>query len=483
VLHFANVFAIETMHNFLLGAVKRIVLLLQKLFKVVDKGTKRKRDGTALRTIRKVAAHLSAGECEDLYNARMTSFQSCGIVPSENISYLKRFLYTPRFLQATDVKHLKASDFKFIIQMLQFVIGSGPADFFIPDFTIKIKELLWQANELGQLLYSTSSWTDAKLTRFDSVLETFGSNMRDCFHEVSPSELKFIKLHRMTHISEDIRAYGSPRNYLGDPWELSHQSFVKWVFPRTNGKDSSMLQEVLRRELLLFTRKRLETLAIYENAEEGELASLEDGAITFRSPIGEAFLVRDEVGTNTYGWKRSINQELFSMNPDVPVGSVMWPPLMPETDGQREKSIRAFGSLVASEMAHFRPSISHVNFFKEMQTPRYTLRADRCFRGQARFDVVTLKSGELSQILTFFSCCEGKFAVVRMLERVLDCHSKHLPYATYILKRSEYRGIVTKIVSVEDISLEDSHRPYLVPDFSSVTAGKTPSYFLYTWWH
>jgi hypothetical protein len=491
----ADVFVIEPMHNFILGAVKRIVLLIPALFDVTtsERTRKRKRGddaGITTGTTRKIAERLTPEKCKDLYNSRIKSFMSCGLHASENPNLIKRIVYTPRFLQASEISHLKASDFKFLVQMIQFVIGTGTNDFFIPSWTIKIQQLLRQCNQIGELLYSVSPWNEAKIACLQEILQTFGENMRTCFNDVSPSGVLYIKLHRMAHIVDDIRNFGSPRNYLGDIWELSHQWFVKRIFPRTNGEDERMLQEVLRRELLHYTAMQVERKRCISGSTDDLVDAVEHvpdlmGCKSYStgSLDGEARLLPSVVISSTFSWRWLSNEgNGVDMAPTVPVSSTVWKALTPLNRVERERNLFAFGKLLAIEFAHVRPAIDHVTFFKEVTTVYGdTYRASRSFRGLARFDVIRTTEGNLGQLLSMFHCSAGDFAVARMLVLDSDGHSPLFPWSAYRLHRIEGHQ-VNKIINFDQIDFSAKQKPYLVPDFSKTNSGP-PRYFDYKWWH
>ena len=156
---------------------------------------------------------------------------------------------------------LKASDYRYLSQMLIFALGTGDDTFFIPEVTTRLRKVLLQCRKIGHMLWHPGRWSKARLQMLESTLKSFGEDFKELFKDVSAGEKEddksgFIKLHALMHIVEDIRRFGSPFNYSLESWERSHQEFVKQVFIRTNASkegiktEEAMLREVLRRELL-----------------------------------------------------------------------------------------------------------------------------------------------------------------------------------------------------------------------------------------
>jgi hypothetical protein len=491
------------MHNFLLGAAKRIVLSIPKLFHVTSKrvrvkGKKRKRDDdgdgdadeTGFRTTTKrISPGLTPAQCQSLYNYRISTFQPHPIISPEMhrvVDYegiagrsveFQRPRYTSTFQEATDIKMLKATDYKYLVQLLQFVIGTGPNDFFEPEFTGRIQQVILQCNQLGALLYSTSPWNEEKIVEFDALLTTFGDNLKYCFGDVSASKAKWIKSHRMSHIVEDIRRFGSPRNYAGDPWEFSHQHFLKRIFPRTSGREHDMLQEVLRRELLRYTDLHLEKMLNVELTHEEQEHDAEIPLITANCTLmsfsGSARLI-DTAEGSTWEW---VSQGQFDILPTVPVSSVVFPELKPLSASDRSPQLNYFAGLLRDDDTC--SDVTSVQFYKTIKTKsRITYRADRSFRGHARYDTARTRTGNLVQLLGAFRCLKGDFAIARLLVREDGPTLEHFPYPLYRLMRNNSFQVM-KIFNLTDLDF-NCPKPYMVPNFSSNTAHAT--YFHYQWW-
>jgi hypothetical protein len=206
----AECFVVDPMHAFLLGSCKRIATLIPKLFSVSTEerqiprgGKKRARDGdikdpSAYKsTSRKRADGKTVEACKVLFEERVATFGSTSLHSWDS----KVRSYLPTFTSAGSVsKNLKASDYKYVIQMLLFVIGTGDDDFFIPEFTVKLRNVLKKCSQIGELIYNKAPWTSRMITELENTMETFGDEFYEVFKDVSESECRFIKTHMLRHL-------------------------------------------------------------------------------------------------------------------------------------------------------------------------------------------------------------------------------------------------------------------------------------------
>ena len=169
--------------------------------------------------------------------------------------------HLPTYNCASDLWDLKASDYRYLSQMLIFALGTGKDTYFEASFTVKLRNVLLKMRTIGKMLWHPGAWSEARLSQLQEVLKTFGAEFKDVFRDVAAGKKEddkcgFIKLHALMHIVEDIRRYGSPFNYSLESWERSHQEFVKRVFMRTNASkdgvstEENMLKELVRREII-----------------------------------------------------------------------------------------------------------------------------------------------------------------------------------------------------------------------------------------
>jgi hypothetical protein len=208
--------------------------------------------------------------------------------------------YLPSFANVGDLWDLKASDYRYLSQMLIYALGSGDETFFVPEFTTKLRKVLIKCQAIGTHLWWPGAWNEERMTALQHLLISFGDEFRDVFQYVAAGEdiedkCGFIKLHALMHTIEDIRNFGSPFNYSLESWERSHQDFVKLIFPRTNtSKDNqkteeAMLAEVVRRELL-YQAKRILLAAttwlanVDEEAEDNNALAVNKHQSLWRTP-------------------------------------------------------------------------------------------------------------------------------------------------------------------------------------------------------
>lgn len=100
-------------------------------------------------------------------------------------------------------------------------------------------------------LASLPMHTEDTLKSTDNALRKFG-NLKDVFVNISPSGLKFPKMHMLTHFIHFIRRYGTLDNLDTEYIEHAHIPLVKIPYRRSNKRDPipQMIKYVVRQEAI-----------------------------------------------------------------------------------------------------------------------------------------------------------------------------------------------------------------------------------------
>jgi hypothetical protein len=217
-------------------------------------------------------------------------------------------LYMPTQPYGLQLAALRAADYKFVVQMLYWVLGDCTM-FFKERFAILIANVLKTCDFIGRYVFHRSSWvwTRERATVFVRHVNLLGRTIKEAF-ELVADNLK-IKLHLLCHLMMNLLHFGDLANFDAQSAESSHKDLVASTFQQaTKRRDASLAYEMLMSynidSLLQSVHHVFPPIKLRENKRKRDEDGEEDANIEVQGVIGVA-LAGQLVEPNNKRWGAS----------------------------------------------------------------------------------------------------------------------------------------------------------------------------------
>jgi hypothetical protein len=166
-------------------------------------------------------------------------------------------LYLESFRHVSKLSFITGTQYLHLLQIIPIALGSSGSFFMPEDCRLHLLRLFSVLRSIVFLVKKCHVWDAETFQRFKLQIAEFSRLMtHNSFVCMSPSQMKFSKLHVLSHLVEMVREYGAPRNLDTSTYDHAHKDSVKKAYKLSSKQETKLLKQ------MIVNNERLKAIAL-----------------------------------------------------------------------------------------------------------------------------------------------------------------------------------------------------------------------------